>query len=129
MSKEEMLDENEEEFSRISAEAVLSGLRKQNNAIEFIKFLEKHLGRKFELDPLKLSDEERRKKLGERIRLMRHGLGLKQMELAERLGVSKGAIAAYEIGKNEPNLKNLIGLSRILGVSTDWLLGEAPLPQ
>lgn len=129
MLKDKLVDESEEKFNGISAEAILSGLRKQNNAIEVIKFLEKELGRRFELDSLKVSDEERRKKLGERIRLMRHGLGLKQIELAEKLGVSKGAIAAYEIGKNEPNLKNLIGLSRILGVSTDWLLGEAPLPQ
>ena len=117
----------EGEFHSISAEAILSSLQKQNETIKVIKYLEKKLGRKFELDSLKLSDEERRKKLGERIRLMRHGLGLKQIDLAEKLGVSKGAVAAYEIGRTEPNLKNLIGLSRILGVPTDWLLGEAPL--
>ena len=119
----------EGEFHSISAEAILSGLQKQNETIKVIKYLEKKLGRKFELDSLKLSDEERRKKLGERIRLMRHGLGLKQIDLAEKLGVSKGAVAAYEIGRTEPNLKNLIGLSRILGVPTDWLLGEASLPR
>ena len=129
MNTEELIDEGKEEIHSISAEAILSGLQKQDDAINIIKFLEKKLGRKFELDSLKLSDEERRKRLGERIRMMRHGLGLKQIELAEKLGVSKGAIAAYEIGKNEPNLKNLIGLSRILGVPTDWLLGEAPLPK
>lgn len=129
MLKDKLVDESEEEIKSISAEAILSGLQKQDDAIEFIKFLEKKLGGKFEFDSLRLSDEERRKRLGERIRMMRHGLGLKQIELAEKLGVSKGAIAAYEIGKNEPNLKNLIGLSRILGVPTDWLLGEAPLPK
>lgn len=129
MLKDKLVDESEEEIKSVSAEAILSGLQKQDDAIEFMKFLEKKLGRKFEFDSLRLSDEERRKKLGERIRMMRHGLGLKQIELAEKLGVSKGAIAAYEIGKNEPNLKNLIGLSRILGVPTDWLLGEAPLPK
>ena len=129
MVKDKLIDEREEEVHSISAEAILSGLQKQDDAIELIKFLEKKIGRKFELDSLKLSDEERRKKLGERIRMMRHGLGLKQIELAEKLGVSKGAVAAYEIGRTEPNLKNLIGLSRILGVPTDWLLGEAPLPK
>lgn len=129
MLKDKLVDESEEEIKSISAEAILSGLQKQDDAIEFIKFLEKKLGGKFEFDSLSLSDEERRKRLGERIRMMRHGLGLKQIELAEKLGVSKGAIAAYEIGKNEPNLKNLIRLSRILGVPTDWLLGEAPLPK
>ena len=128
MTNEELIDESGA-FEGISAEAILSGLQNQDNAIRLIKFLEKKTGRTFEFDSLKLSDEERRKRLGERIRIMRHGLGLKQVELAEKLGVSKGAIAAYEIGRSEPNLKNLIGLSRILGVPTDWLLGESPLPQ
>ena len=128
MTNEELIDESGA-FEGISVEAILSGLQNQDNAIRLIKFLEKKTGRTFEFDSLKLSDEERRKRLGERIRIMRHGLGLKQVELAEKLGVSKGAIAAYEIGRSEPNLKNLIGLSRILGVPTDWLLGESPLPQ
>lgn len=118
-----------ESANAISAEAVLSGLHKRKDAIDVIKYLEKHFGRTFEFDSLKLSDEERRKQFGERVRMMRHGAGLKQVELAEKLGVSKGAVASYEIGRSEPNLKNLIGLSRILGVPTGWLLGEEPLPQ
>jgi len=127
--KGELLDENEINPEAVKVEALLSGLQNQADVIKLVNYLGKITGKPIELDSLKLSDEERRKRIGSRIRMMRHGLEMKQVELAEKLGVSKGAIAAYEIGKSEPTLKNLIGLSRILGVTTDWLLGEAPLPQ
>lgn len=121
--------ESEKNSGSISIESVLESIRNQADVIKLVNFLEKRTGKTTELDSLKISDNERRKRLGERIRMMRHGLGLKQIELAEKIGVSKGAVAAYEVGRNEPNLKSLIALSRVLGVPTDWLLGEAPLPQ
>lgn len=131
MIKEKLIDEaiDECQVSGISVEAVLSGLQKRNDAIDVIKYLEKKLGRTFELDSLKLSDEKWRKRLGDRIRMMRCGLELTQAELAAKIGVTKAAVTAYELGRSEPNLKNLVRLSRALEVPTDWLLGEAPLPQ
>lgn len=78
----------------------------------------------FERDSLKLSDNERRKRFGARLKLLRQALGLKQADLAEKLKVSTPAIAVYETGKREPSLKNLIQLSRALNTTTDWLLGE-----
>lgn len=127
-------DERPAEIARnsqgISIEALLTGMRNRADVNELIKFLEKKTGRTIgELDPLKLSDEERRKQFGERLRMARHGARLKQVELAEEIGVSKGAVAAYEVGRSEPNLRNLIALSRVLGVPADWLLGESSLPQ
>ena len=77
-----------------------------------------------EFDSLKLSDEERRKRFGARIKLLRQALGLKQADLAAKLNISPQALAIYETGRREPNLKNLISLSRALGTSADWLLGE-----
>lgn len=79
-------------------------------------------------DSSKLSDEERRKQFGARVRTMRRLLGLTQAELAEKLGATPQALAFYETGRREPPFKNLLALSQVLGVTTDWLLGNEPPP-
>lgn len=110
----------------------LTGMnQKPDELARFIKYLETMTGKKIviELDTLKLSDIERRKRFGERVRMMRRGAQLKQSELAEKIGVTKAAIAAYEEGRSEPNLRNVIALSRALGVRVGWLLGEETLSE
>ena len=112
---------------KLSLAVALTGMnQKPDELARLLKYLEEFKGEKIsiELDTLKLSDTERRKRLGERIRLMRHTAQLKQSELAERVGVTKAAIAAYEEGRSEPNLRNAIALSRALGIRVGWLLGE-----
>ena len=49
--------------------------------------------------------------------------GLTQSELAELLGVSQQTISKYENGSREPDLENLIRMSKIFHVTTDYLLG------
>ena len=39
----------------------------------------------------------------ERLKEIRNGAGMTQVQLAEALGVSKGTVAMWEIGKREPN--------------------------
>lgn len=80
-----------------------------------------------EIDSLKLSDDERRKQFGARLRKIRQLLGLTQAELAEKIGMSKQAITLYETGRREASYKSLVALSRALNVTTDWLL-DAPPP-
>lgn len=80
-----------------------------------------------EFDSLKLTDKERRKRFGARIKVIRNLRGLTQTQLAAQLGITPQAVAAFERGKAEPSLKSLIGLSRALEVTTDWLL-DAELP-
>lgn len=92
-----------------------------------VEHLKKNAGEPLELDSLKISDEERRKRFGIRVKNMRKSLGLTQEELAKKIGTTKAAIATYEIGRSEPPFKNLISLSRALNVTTDWLLGEPPI--
>ena len=67
--------------------------------------------------------------IGEKLKQLRKQKKLSQVTLAERLGVSKSVISAYE---NEVHLppydmgtmvEDLLKLSRIFGVSTDYLLG------
>ena len=46
-----------------------------------------------------------------------------QSDLAERLGVTKSVISAYETGLRMPSYDILIKISRIFRVTTDYLLG------
>ena len=73
-------------------------------------------------DSLKLSDTERRKQFGGRVRIMRELLGFTQAELAAKVGISQQSITTYETGRREPPFKNLVALSRALNTSIDWLV-------
>ena len=77
-------------------------------------------------DPLKIPEEERRKLFGERVKMMRNLRGLTRSEFAKKLGVSTALVSAYEVGKREPSMKNLIALTQILNIGADWLLGISP---
>lgn len=49
--------------------------------------------------------------------------GLKQEELAEMVGVSSLTISRWELGVTNVPSNKLILLSKVLGVSADYLLG------
>ena len=53
---------------------------------------------------------------------LRKQYNFSQDELAERLGVTRQAISRWERGEASPETDNLIGLSKIYGVSVDSLL-------
>lgn len=63
-------------------------------------------------------------KLSEKILQLRRARGLSQEELAERLEVSRQAISRWEMGTAMPDAANILQLSRLFGVSTDYLLYE-----
>ena len=46
-----------------------------------------------------------------------------QAQLAQRLGVTKSVISAYETGLRMPSYDVLISISQIFKVTTDYLLG------
>ncbi len=48
---------------------------------------------------------------------------LTQKQLADKLGLTKSVISAYETGLRMPSYDVLISLARIFKVSTDYLLG------
>lgn len=68
-------------------------------------------------------DQTRRQLVGNRIKRVRQALNLKQADVAKKLGVSTALVTAYETGRREPSIKNLVALTKILNVSADWLLG------
>jgi len=63
--------------------------------------------------------------LGEKIRRARKQCGLSQEQLAEKMCVSRSAIAKWETGKGLPDIENLKILSRLLGISVDSLLDDS----
>ncbi len=62
--------------------------------------------------------------LNERIRELRVASGLSQVELADKLGVSKQSVSNWENDNIQPSIDMLLKISRTFNVSTDFLLGE-----
>lgn len=60
--------------------------------------------------------------LGEKIKEARKQAGLSQEQLSEKLGISRSAVAKWEIDRGIPDVDNLKILSQLLGVSIDYLL-------
>lgn len=60
--------------------------------------------------------------IGDRIREARERKHLSQMKLAILAKVSLITISNMESGKSSPNLKNIVKISRVLGVSIDYLV-------
>ena len=64
--------------------------------------------------------------LGDRIRQARERVGLSQIELARRIGLSKNAMNSIEAGDADPRASRIVAIAQELGVSTDALLLGAP---
>jgi transcriptional regulator with XRE-family HTH domain len=62
--------------------------------------------------------------LGEKIREVRRKCGFSQEQLADKMSVSRSAIAKWETDKGLPDVGNLKILARLLNVSVDYLLDE-----
>lgn len=66
---------------------------------------------------------------GTRIADLRGSRGLSQPKLADLMSVSQSTIAMWESGKRNISNEDLIKLSRIFNVSTDYLLGNTTSKQ
>lgn len=62
--------------------------------------------------------------LGEKITNARKQANMSQEQLAERLNVSRSAIAKWETDKGIPDIENLKALSGVFEVSIDYLVGN-----
>ncbi len=61
--------------------------------------------------------------LAENIRSYRKSLGLTQEQLAEKLGITLGAVSKWERGSSEPDLSYIMDLADCFHVSVDALIG------
>jgi len=62
--------------------------------------------------------------LADKIILLRKQNAWSQEELAEKLGVSRQAVSKWEGGNSIPDLDKVIRMSKLFGVSTDYLLKD-----
>lgn len=60
----------------------------------------------------------------DRLVLLRKELGLTQEEFAEKIGYTRTAVSAWEIGRNEPSNSDTLKIADFFGVTTDYLLGK-----
>lgn len=62
---------------------------------------------------------------GEKLQKLRKEKGWSQEELAQRIDVSRQALSKWELDAAVPDTKNVLQLSKLFGVSTDYLLNDA----
>ena len=62
--------------------------------------------------------------LGEKIKSIRKSFGFTQEELAEKLNVSRQAITKWENDNGLPDVTNLQELSKVFGLTVDYLLNN-----
>lgn len=62
--------------------------------------------------------------IAERLKYLRKQKRLTQSELAEKLNITRGTYAHYEIGKRNPDYETLNRLADFFDVDTDYLLGR-----
>ena len=60
---------------------------------------------------------------GNTLKTLRVKKNMTQAQLAQKLGLTKSVISAYETGLRLPSYDVLIHISKIFNVSTDYLLG------
>ena len=60
----------------------------------------------------------------DRLKELRKKRGLSQVTLAERLGLSKSTIGAYETGDITPSVEALNAIADFFNVDLDYLLGK-----
>ena len=63
-------------------------------------------------------------KLSEKIISLRKNRGYSQEELAEKLNVSRQAVSRWESGTAMPDANNILQISKLFGVTADYLLND-----
>ncbi len=58
-----------------------------------------------------------------RIRQLREEQGMRQYELAAKMGVRQSSVHKWENGKGYPTFENLLALANLFGVSMDYIMG------
>lgn len=60
--------------------------------------------------------------IAERIKLLRENAGLSQKALADKLGITRSSVNAWELGISVPSTQYIVELAMLFKVSTDYLL-------
>ena len=68
------------------------------------------------------------KKIGQRIRKVRLEQGIKQKDLARRIGISQGALTNFELGRRKISLEWMLKIARALEVPVSYFVGAVEAP-
>ncbi|MEA4947815.1 MAG: helix-turn-helix transcriptional regulator, partial [Oscillospiraceae bacterium] len=60
----------------------------------------------------------------DKILMLRKQSGISQEELADKLNVSRQAISRWEMGSAQPDANNILQISKLFSVTTDYLLND-----
>lgn len=60
----------------------------------------------------------------DKLQILRKNKGLTQEELADKLNISRAAVAKWEAGQSYPDIMNLIQLSEMMNVTVDYLVKD-----
>ena len=60
--------------------------------------------------------------IAEKIKLLRENAGLSQKFLADKLGITRSSVNAWELGISVPSTQYIVELATLFKVSTDYLL-------
>ncbi len=61
--------------------------------------------------------------LGQRINELRNAFGWNQVQLANKLGITKQTVSNWENENIQPSIEMLVRIAKLFRVSTDYLLG------
>ena len=67
--------------------------------------------------------------LGQRINELRLAMGWSQVQLAEKLNISKQTVSNWENENIQPSIEMLVRLATLFRTSTDYLLGLDQTPK
>jgi transcriptional regulator with XRE-family HTH domain len=67
-------------------------------------------------------------KYGDRIAYLREKSGLTQVELANKLEISRASLSHYETSRREPDYETINRIAGFFKVSIDYLLGRSDQP-
>jgi len=68
------------------------------------------------------------KKIGQRIRKVRLEQGIKQKDLARRIGISQGALTNFELGRRKISLEWMLKIARALEVPVGYFVSAVETP-
>lgn len=62
--------------------------------------------------------------IGSKLKTLRRGRGLTQLQLSEKMGLSRATISNHEVGRRQPSLSELRRYADLHGVSLDYFGAE-----
>ena len=69
------------------------------------------------------------KEVGKRLKTLREGIGISQMEMAEAIGSSQSSVNRYENGQSTPSVALFRRYADYFDVSLDYIFGRTDKPQ